>query len=506
MNFKQFYIKESKLNIPLDFDHIRVNESGDIELELEMKYIKEYVDMGLIILETDGRKFKTLKEAYEGYDKMILNEADKPKKLPKNITKVIDPETGEEREFEVSLGNIKVGGNTICINMSTAHDCMSLIIGTCSLGANGQCYALSSEKRFKGSIEKSERSSKSWSCLTPAGLAKGLTQLMEKMPGIEFLRLNNAGEFRNLPSNPEMLAKVPDAMKEKLAGVDDVKKLIQLGEELIKIGNPITIYTYTHRTDLTFEGLPENVCLNGSGYMISNAFVPLDYENYNEVLDRYEAGTLKELNGEAVNKVVKCMGDCRKCPWCKEANGNHILIAIHGATTKTNRAIASIVNSVISKPAFAQIILKDSIDQDKARELINLISAEDKKILNRIVVLPADQRDLFVNLIKSQGDITLFTKAMERYAGMTYGDADSLNTPIDTEMKNDALIASVDNLVGKFEANQTNARALGQKAAINKWTKLAAQLKKAITDTKAGKKVKPSKALAGHFGATLKNK
>ncbi len=511
MDFKGFYKTKpiNNFDIPIDFDHIRLNENDEIELELEMRYIKEYVNKGFLTLSFGDRTFDNLQEAYNYHDKVLLEAKEKkPEYLKgkKNVAKIVDPETGEARELEVSLGNIKVGSNTICINMSSAHSCMSLIIGTCTLGANGQCYVLSTEKRFKSSVNKSEKSSEQWSCLSPKGLAMSLDILMKKMPNVKYLRLNNAGEFRNLPSDPELLAKVPDDVKEKLANVDDVGKLVKLGEELISIGNPLVMYTYTHRTDLKFPSLPSNVVINGSGYMISNAFVPMDYDDYVKTLDLKEKGELKELNNEKVEKVVMCMGDCRPCPFCKKAEGKHILIAIHGATTKTNMVMNKLINQVLSYPEFPIIVAKNISNAEKAKELLSLLSPEDEKVLRRIVQLPQDRRDLFVKLLDSQGDLELFKQAMDRYVQMSYDIDGKFNTPLSSEMINDALVATVDNLSGKFVANQKNAIALGQKTAEQKWIKLASQLKKAIDDAKAGKTIKVSKGLTKQFAGEFKNK
>ena len=140
MDFKKFYSTEANiLNIPFDLDHLRINENDEIEFDLEMQYLKEYISSGLLKLSLNNKTFDNLQEAYMYHDK-LLTEADRPKNLPKNAVKILDPDTGEERKFEVSLGNIKVGGDTICLNMSTAHECMSLIIGTCHLGKDGSCY------------------------------------------------------------------------------------------------------------------------------------------------------------------------------------------------------------------------------------------------------------------------------------------------------------------------------------------------------------------------------
>jgi hypothetical protein len=510
MDFKKFYSNFKYINgvleLPLDMDYLKITESGEVQIDLQMQYIKEYVDSGFLKLSINDKVFETLQEAYDSYDSLMLTEESKPDYLKgkKNVAKIIDPETGEQRELEVSLGNVKVGTNTICINMSTAHDCMSLTIGTCTLGANGQCYALSTEKRFQSSINKSNRSSEQWSCLSAKGLAMSLDILMKKMPNVKFLRLNNAGEFRNLPSDPELLAKVSDEMKEKLADVDDVGKLVRLGEELKKMQNPLIIYTYTHRTDIKFPSLPENVVINGSGYMISNAFVPMDYEDYVAALDMKEAGTLKEINGEQVSKVVTCMGDCRPCPFCKKAEGKHILIAIHGATTKANRVMNDIINKVILNSKFSEIVSKNISNSDKSKELLALLSPEDEKVLRRIVQLPQDRRDLFIKLLDSQGNSELFKQAMNNYASLSYDNKGNLMTPIDPSMINDAMIATVNNLVGKFADNQKNARELGQKTAEQKWIKLAAQLKRAIDDAKSGKNIKASKGLTKQFAGALK--
>ena len=114
MDFKKFYLTEANiLNIPFNLDHLRINKKDEIEFDLEMQYLKEYVSSGLLILSLNNRTFNNLQEAYEYHDKLLIEANDRPKSLPKNAVKILDPDTGEERKFEVSLGNIKVGGDTI---------------------------------------------------------------------------------------------------------------------------------------------------------------------------------------------------------------------------------------------------------------------------------------------------------------------------------------------------------------------------------------------------------
>jgi hypothetical protein len=488
MRFNNFYFQE-KGQFVLDLDDCIF----DKDMQLEGFYI------------TDKNAPSLIKEGV--LEKSYITEADEDEpdvaeKDKKNVVQINDPETGEITNFEVALGNVKIGGDTVLLNMSTAGSCMSAIIGTCSLAADGKCYARRFEVQWKGSEEKNKRHEKQWACLSPLAIAKGLDNICKKMTKIKYIRVNEAGEFRNLPTDPNLLAKVSDEKKAELSTVDDVAKLRSVAKYLKELGNPLMLYTYTHRSDLSIGDLGDNVCINGSGWMIDNAFIPLELNDFIEVVEKTNRKELTEFNGEPVTKGVHCLGDCRKCNFCKTKTKKHIFLPIHGSGTAYDNRIEKIVHSVIGNPEFTGILSQSVPDEQKGRLSFDLLSPEDKKTLGILVPILSDRVDLFTKIIKSKGNIELLVKAIEQYvkaSNMKVSNDGSVDVNVSDEDSTEGLAKSVDALTGKFEAAIEGALAAGQAPALKKWTSLSQNLQKAIAAAKAGKEIKPSGALAKQF-------
>ena len=500
--FLDHYFEDNTFMMPIDFDLCSINERGELEIGIPLKYLPQLVEHDVIRLSLGGEPFKTLDEAYEAYDS--LNEADK--KADKLKTKVKDPETGEEREFEVAAGNAKIGGDTVLLNMSTAGNCMSAIIGTCSLAADGTCYALRFEKQWKDALEKNKRHEEQWACLTAGGIALGLKQVSDAVPKIKYIRVNEAGEFRNLPADPDTLKSVPEEMKAKLADIDDVSKLQKVGVELGKLGSSLILYTYTHRSDLSVGDLGANVCVNGSGYMLDNAFMPLELNEFNRVMDMVENKELKEFNGEPVTKAVHCIGDCRVCNYCKKKEGKHIFLPIHGSGTPYQIELGKILTSVIETPEFVQLLIDDNNPKEKGVQALQMVPDEHKKMFTRLVPYRQDRVDLFVEIIKSKGNIATLVAAIENYVSNAEGGAVEVN--ISNSDSREGLSKSIDALTGKFASAIEGAIAAGQEPALKKWSALKNALDVAIAQAKRGQKPNVTKALgkqhAGVFGRLKK--
>jgi len=482
ISFDEHYYDEIVVDIPLNFDLMRFNEEGQIEMDIEEKYVPELIKCGFLK--------KSVKEATLG-------------KMKKGIVKVTDPETGKETDFEASVGNAKIGGETIVINMSTAKQCMSAIIGTCVLGAQGKCYSLKDFQRFPKKKERDIRQQKQWACLTPEAIAEGLNKVAKQFGNVQFVRVNDAGEIRNLPTDPAKLANVPDKLKADLADVDDVSKLKKIGEELKKLGSNLILYTYTHRSDLDIGDLGSNVCVNGSGYMLDNAYIPLELDEYIDTMDLVKKGELKEFNGVPVTKAVSCSGDCRTCQFCKTKDGKHIFLAIHGAGTKLYVALKRITNAVAKHPNFGKILMDDSKSvEERAKAMYKLLTPEDKKIIDYVKPKPVDRYKFFELIIKNKENANRLVDAIIQYVSAEGGEKTVL---ISNKMSDEGLAKSVDSLMGYFKDEMERANKMGQKtAAEKKWPDLIKTVQKAIDDAKAGKKPKPSVAAGKQFAGLLK--
>jgi len=489
MRFTEHY-NQPELNIPIHFELCYFDESGKLHIGIPDKYFPTLIKEG------------ALKEI------TLTEEKDDKYKSPSITYK--DPDTGEERHFEVGKGNIKIGGDTILMNMSTATDCMSAKIGLCKLAADGNCYALAPEKRWgdkPGSpLAKNIRHEKQWACLTPAGIAKGLDEIAKALKKIKYVRVNEAGEFRNIPTDPALLAKVPDEMKAKIGTADDVKKLAQVGAELNNIGSPLQIYTYTHRTDLDVGDLGPNVCVNGSQYMLDNAFIAVEYDEFIDIMKKIKDKTIKgqEYYGSPVTIARHCIGDCRKCNYCKKKEKKHIFLPIHGAGTKYDNRVEKIISSVVNNPEFVNIVNSDQTVPEKAESLYKIVY-QDKELgqeLMHLVPIRKDRIDLFVKLVSGKLDVANFIKDLETY-GKEYqagGEAEASKL---------GIARSIDSLTGKFEKNMEAAVAAvtagkGKQSGIDKWSKLKATLEKAKEAAEKGEKIKTSKALAHRWAMAKK--
>jgi hypothetical protein len=390
--------------------------------------------------------------------------------------------------------------------MSTAKTCMSAIIGTCVLGSQGKCYSLKDFNRFEKKRERDIRQETQWACLRAESIAEGLDKIAKKFGGVKYVRINDAGEIRNLPTDPEKLDTVPEQMKVELADVDDVGKLKKMGDHLRKIGSDLILYTYTHRSDLNIGDLGPNICINGSGYMVDNTYMPLPMEEYVQTMQLVKEGKLKSFNGEKIKKAVSCLGDCRSCHYCKEKEGKHIFLAIHGAGTQLQSFLGKVTNKIVKHPEFANILLNTKkTPANRAKEMYEkLLDNEDKKKLEFVKPLPKDRYKFFEIIIKNQENIQQLIKAIKEYAKEDQENGNK-NIQITNQMSNEALARSVDALMGDFKSQMERANREGQTAAQEKWDYLTKSIQKAIEDAKSGKEPKPRGQAAKQFSSMLKN-
>jgi hypothetical protein len=508
MSFKEYILESvesndsNHSNVYFDFDSIKVNEDGELELNIHEHELERFIKSGILNLKHNNKTFSSIKEACSNY---TINEEEKKSKEEINKIKIKDPETGEEKFFEVGLGNSKVGFDTIVINMTSAHNCMSAVIGTCKLGASGECYALRFEKRYKDtSLEKNLKHEKQWACSTPAAIANSLDIVIKKIGSrIKYVRVNEAGEFRNLPSDPDMLALVSDEKKAELAEIDDVEKLKQVAAEMKKLNSDIMFYTYTHRSDLKIGNLGENVCVNGSGFMIDNAFMPLDVDEYLEVWESYKEEGLKNINGVEVKTIVRCLGDCKICKFCKVKKGMHIIIPVHGGGTKYDVLKRKMLMSVVSNEEFQEIYNSDASLEEKAKKLYNNLTPEYKKLLDYLIPVKTDIYEFFMDFIKSKGDEKVLYTAIKKYLNSTKNGKRTIK--VDDKMKKDALVLSIDALSGKLKSDIKRAEEKESETGIKKWSSLLNTLNKAIDDAKKNKDVKISKKLVAQHKDVLRN-
>ena len=185
--------------------------------------------------------------------------------------------------IKVSNGNKKIGKDTLIINMNSATDCPSRKLGLCNID-EGKCYALKAERIYPQVLPYRRKQESLWDHLMPSELAQGLNGIIKrKRNKIKYIRFSEAGDFKSQWD------------------VDKMKNLARIIPE-------VSFYGYTARRDLDFSGLPDNLVVNGSGFMVSNMFT---------------------ATREISDQEVHCPGDCRECGLCKEARGLDIKVLYH---------------------------------------------------------------------------------------------------------------------------------------------------------------------------------
>lgn len=217
--------------------------------------------------------------------------------------------------LKYSIGNLKIGKDTMIINMGTAHACPSAKLGLCSMshrkfGGDGKCYALKAEYLYPSAFTYRSIQKLQWDHWDADKIANEIFNVLLKKKKIKYIRFNEAGDFHSI---------------EQVRKADRVARLIK--EFCLLSGRPVVkFYTYTHRSDI-FEGnselinsLSDNFTINGSNFMVHNNF---------KVLDIKRSERDKRENGKKVYKFT-CLDDCSKCSLCKiRGKGIDIIQAKH---------------------------------------------------------------------------------------------------------------------------------------------------------------------------------
>ena len=145
-----------------------------------------------------------------------------------------------EKMLELSRGNTKLSNNVLIMNMGTADECPSRKRGLCAV--EGICYAMKAERVYKQVTPFRKRQAEYWLNNSAEQIATDFENYLKGKRGIEYLRINEAGDFYSQ---------------------DCVSKLNYLAGRLKKLG--ITTYGYTARKDLDFSNV-NNVIIRGSGF------------------------------------------------------------------------------------------------------------------------------------------------------------------------------------------------------------------------------------------------
>lgn len=200
--------------------------------------------------------------------------------------------------IKYSEGNKKIGKDTIIINISSAMDCIAGKKGLCPLFNNKKCYAMKAERLYPQVLPYRRQQNNIWNALSSNEIADQIiNKNNKKRKKWKYLRLNESGDFQDQV---------------------DVWKLSIIADKLKNEG--IKVYTYTHRKDLDYTNLSDNLTINSSwkDKKIHNRFISLKSNVINRI-----------MKSKKDKKIIHCIADCSKCNACKSRNNLTILCDIH---------------------------------------------------------------------------------------------------------------------------------------------------------------------------------
>jgi len=254
-------------------------------------------------------------------------------------------------QFQFTKGNIKVGRDTVIVNMGAATGCPSAANNLCELYAKGSCYAYNGENYRPSAVVAKTKQGQIWRERTAEELSLGIAAIVKSLRDnnydIKYVRMNESGDFYSIED------------------VEKLKNVVRGTNSLLD--TPVTFYNYTHRSDLFPMGRNplagvENLVMQGSGYrkdmkvdavphektgkllrpalqkgkkevafMLDNCFYAMGLNEFETILK----GTDEEANallpyGVSRDQVVQCPGDCFGCDQCKTGGNKFIVIVIHG--------------------------------------------------------------------------------------------------------------------------------------------------------------------------------
>ena len=209
-----------------------------------------------------------------------------------------------------SLGNSKIGKDTLCISLNTGMLCYMALLGKCS--NCGICYANASNKMYHNEFKKNCLSQLHFLKFHCQDLIKGTIKAIyedltkKEIENIKFLRFNINGDLLN---------------QGQLLEADAIAKA------LIDEFGLFSAYSYTHNQELDLSEA-ENIVFNCSDFFASEcnktcltifSFNPFEYNEEDTVL---------------------CNGNCFNCPYCKSKFENRtVLFLAHGGKYKGVKAL-----------------------------------------------------------------------------------------------------------------------------------------------------------------------
>jgi len=212
-------------------------------------------------------------------------------------------------KFEYSVGNLKIGKDTLIFNMGSATNCASGKAGLCELYGTRDCYAMKAEQIYPQTLPFRNRQEAYWLNTDAETIAEAIHKAVSRKTkiAIKYVRVNEAGDMHS---------------------IDCLNKLIAIAEMLPHI----KFYTYTHRADIIGKGvkLPKNLVINTSNFEAEgcNSFSIVKDVKVRSLKKEFKIArsSIREIKGD---RALTCIGDCSKCTLCKVSHGKTIWVPLH---------------------------------------------------------------------------------------------------------------------------------------------------------------------------------
>lgn len=205
-----------------------------------------------------------------------------------------------ENGLVISVGNDKIGEDTLICDVSCALDCYCRLKGYCDITSD--CYALALEKFRVGKLLKNVLSASRWLSTSLSEKIDSFEELVKKGNGsVKYIRFNAYGDFFDLES---------------------LKTAFTIANYFYREYG-IRTYFYTHNKELESYIIKHYA---KDDYFVCNFSYPVDNEKQTIAVEIKDIR--KYLNDD---RYIICIGECHYCPYCKMAHLDKIIVFVkHG--------------------------------------------------------------------------------------------------------------------------------------------------------------------------------
>lgn len=196
------------------------------------------------------------------------------------------------------IGNLKIGNDTIILNVNHALNCFSSKNGYCE-NCNC-CYAKKSSTNYKNSCLYGLASEINFNRLSVNQIIKAIEKTIKEAKNIKFIRFNEAGDFKSF---------------------NQFLKANEIAKYFFESYNIVT-YTYTHNKEL----LKYKEAIKNS-YIVMNWSIKAG-EGFKSAITCNNPSDLPKYLSEP-DKYIICNGKCHNCSYCKDKDDLRTIVFIN---------------------------------------------------------------------------------------------------------------------------------------------------------------------------------